>query len=358
MDPYLIIPAQGDRPVALTHKQHWTIGRSRSSDVAIDDQWISRSHAMLQRMDGGEIYLIDFGSRNGSFVNGRRVSTPVRLADGDRLKAGQAELEFHFPGTQIGAGGARHPAGADGTLARTAAMTLPMRERRMISVMVVDIRDFTGLTRRLGEDLLSQVVGSFFRRTGAVIREHGSWVDKYIGDALMAVWFHDDADVDNSADGESDRGSAARAPAEIGWALQALCGIHRVTASLSAEFALPEPLRIGAGVNTGYAMVGDTGSRDRADYTALGDTVNAAFRLESATKDLGRDVVIGQTTYAHLRRPPAAAAAPFVPHTVLLKGYESETTAYACSFPELEAWVPRWSTARPVRPGGERPGAG
>ena len=332
MDPYLIIAAQGDRRVPLTRKQHWTLGRSRTCDVVIDDQWISRGHAMLQRMDGGEFYLVDFGSKNGSFVNGRRVSTPVRLSDGDRLRLGEVRVEFHCP----------PPAGPlpPAALQQSTALTAARRQRRMITVLVVDIRDFTGLTRRLGEDRLSEVIGSFFHRTGEVIRRHGSWVDKYIGDALMAVWFHDGDDGSGGGGGGVEVGDP-----RIGRTFEALCAIHGVTADLSREFALAEPLRIGAGVNTGYATVGDTGSRDRADYTALGDTVNAAFRLESATKEIGRDVVIGQTTHDGILRHRGVGAPPpppFTPHTVRLKGYDGETVAYGCSFADLDAWLAGW----------------
>ena len=106
----------------------------------------------------------------------------------------------------------------------------------------------------------------------------------------MAVWFHDE-------DGLSD--SHMLRP------LEAALAIHRATMRLNQEFILPFPLRIGAGLNTGYAMVGNTGSAGSADYTALGDTVNAAFRLESATKDIGCDVAIGEeATYrcANLQR--------------------------------------------------------
>lgn len=75
--------------------------------------------------------------------------------------------------------------------------TATLHVRRLISVLVVDIRNFTGLTRQLDEKILSEVIGTWFRHAGEIIRANGSWVDKYIGDAVMAVWIHGAQEVDN-----------------------------------------------------------------------------------------------------------------------------------------------------------------
>src|SRR5204862_1325048 len=98
-------------------------------------------------------------------------------------------------------------------------------------------------------------------------------------------WFHDEHESE---------ATSAGAGADILHPLAAACAIHQMTLELNNEFSLSLPLRIGTGVNSGYAMIGNTGTRDCADFTALGDTVNAAFRLESVTKTVGCDVVIGQ----------------------------------------------------------------
>lgn len=78
----------------LTGGNCWTIGRSEDNSIVLSDRWMSRNHAMIQRMGQGEFYLIDLGSRNGTFVNGRRVSIPVALHNGDRITFGQTELDF------------------------------------------------------------------------------------------------------------------------------------------------------------------------------------------------------------------------------------------------------------------------
>lgn len=316
--PHLVLRTEaGNRYLPLVGSNCWTIGRSEDNNFAISDRWISRTHAMLQCMDTGEFYLIDLGSRNGSFINGRRVSIPVILHNGDRLTFGQTELEFYSPS----------PASEDESEeldSQDFTVTAALHVRRLISVMVVDIRNFTVLTRQLDEKILSEVIGTWFRRAGNIIRDRGSWVDKYIGDAVMAVWFHSTEKATNE---------------EVLRIFQALNSLHEATVELNDRYPLPFPLRIGAGLNTGYAMVGNTGSGDRPDYTALGDTVNSAFRLESATKEIGLDIALGESTYQYASGAFSAHPSLFEQYTVHLKGYEKPTITYACSFETLDGFL-------------------
>lgn len=314
--PYLLLPTEtGNRYLPLVGSNCWTVGRGDDNNFVLSDRWISRNHAMLQCTETGDFYLIDLGSRNGSFVNGRRVCIPVTLRNGDRLTFGQTDLEFHCPSNH------RNKDFTQTTSKDTLTSTLHIR--RLMSVMVVDIRDFTVLTRQLDEKILSAVIGTWFRQSGNIIRKSGSWVDKYIGDAVMAIWFH---------------GSQGVSSDEILNTLQAVSDLHTMTASLSSQYPLPFPLRIGTGINTGYAMVGNTGSGDRPDYTAIGDTVNAAFRLESATKQIGLDIALGEDTYryiAQLGNPDL----DFKQHTVNLKGYEDPTITYAGTYDDLDKFL-------------------
>ncbi|XZO01229.1 MAG: adenylate/guanylate cyclase domain-containing protein [Microcoleus sp.] len=304
----------GNRYLPLAGSNCWTVGRSDDNNFVLVDRWISRNHAMLQQMETGEFYLIDLGSRNGSFVNGRRVSIPVTLKNGDRLMFGQTELDFYDP-TPSRQLAQAHEIDSDDF---TATLTV----RSLISVMVMDIRDYTVLTRQLDETILSEVIGTWFRSSGHIIRKHGSWVDKYIGDAIMAVWFHKTDGVSNE---------------DIMLICQALSQLHKATDELSTRYPLPFPLRVGVGINTGYAMVGNSGSSDRSDYTALGDTVNAAFRLESCTKELGKDIAVGQTTYKYLRELGAQSA--FDRHVVDLKGYDTPTVTYGSTYRDLDTFL-------------------
>jgi len=120
--------------------------------------------------------------------------------------------------------------------------------------------------------------------------ESGGTIDKYIGDSIMAFW-NAPLDVPNH---------------EL-VACQTALAMHRVvsevnnkrkeqTAGNSQISSMPEDLRIGVGINTGTCVVGNLGSTERFDYSALGDPVNVASRLESQTKDYGVDVIIGPDT--------------------------------------------------------------
>jgi adenylate cyclase len=315
-NPYLLLHTEkGQRFFPLVGRPYWTIGRSKDNAIVIKDQCISRNHAILQSTETGDFYLIDLGSRNGTFVNGRRVAIPVTIHDKDRITFGKTEVQFYRP-TPTNIGKQPHNLELD-------PPTSTVHERRLTSVIVVDIRNFTALTRQLDEKVLSSLIGNWFRHAGSIIRSSGSWVDKYIGDAIMAIWFHGQQEVSQD---------------DILQIFQAIRQLQKMTSALSEQYPLPFKLRIGAAVNTGYAMVGNTGSGEHPDYTAIGDTVNAAFRLESATKEMDRDLAIGATTYSYLIGLPHLHQA-FEQHTVSLKGYDDKTITYGTTFDDLDRFL-------------------
>ncbi|MGB3299680.1 MAG: adenylate/guanylate cyclase domain-containing protein [Phormidesmis sp.] len=300
----------------MTGNNCWTVGRSDDNNFVLGDRWISRNHAMLQSMDTGEFYLIDLGSRNGTFINGRRVSVPVTLHNRDAITFGQTELNFYCPTPEADS--------ANGySETPNFAATATLHVRRLISVLVVDIRDYTVMTRQLDEKILSEAIGTWFRYAGDIIGEYGSWVDKYIGDAVMAVWIH---------------GTQKVTPQSMLQIAKAMSELNRMTSELHEEFPLPFPLRIGAGLNTGYAMVGNAGSSDHPDYTPLGDTVNAAFRFESSTKQLGLDISVGETTYQALEQL-GVSDQTFRRYSVEMKGYERPSITHSCAFSDLDRFL-------------------
>jgi adenylate cyclase len=307
-EAYLVLESSGRR-YGLEQGQSWAIGRGDGCAVLLDNRSVSRLHALIQRRETGDFALVDLGSRNGSFVNSRRVSVPVVLNDQDRLLFGDQELEFRQPMRC----GSPTPVDDTGRNAPTTALHM----HSLATIVVVDIRNFTPLARTVSEALLSQTIGTWFLRTGKIAQGLGSWAQKYIGDAVMAVWVHDHV-PDLAAD--------------VLRALRAVSQIGKATDEISQGLPLPGPLRIGAGVNTGPAILSG------ADYTAIGDTVNAAFRLEAATKTLGLNVALGPRTASELGLP---GRAPFVEREVELKGYEGLSRAWAISFEDLHAYLRR-----------------
>ncbi len=330
--PFLLIKGNDDNPwkYSLEGNTSWSLGRDQDNQIVLLDSSVSRHHAILQYLDSNSIYLIDLGSTNGSFVNQRRVSIPTLLQDGDQVTLGQSEMEFHSS-TPAAVTVAPTP---DASGAKTSVLHL----RHLISVVVVDIRGFTQLTQLTDERQLSQVLGEWFRRAGEIIRSHNSRVDKYIGDAVMAVWIH-------SLDPSRTESIPEDLPATISNVLpplKALRSLFEMTRVINntAEFVLPRPLRIGAGMNTGYAIVGQMGSGERQEYTVIGDTVNMTFRIESATRDLDTDIAISEGTYSVLANSQdlSSESSPsefFRQDNVMLKGYSNKQRVYHCYFEEL-----------------------
>lgn len=316
-----LILAAGGRRFPLSGGQSWTIGRGDGCSVLLDSRSVSRLHALIQRRDAGDYSLVDLGSRNGSFVNGRRVSLPTVLKHQDRLVLGDQELMFQCNAAPVASAA---PGGlVERVIGPRDLPTTALHTHTLTTIVVVDIRDFTPLARAVPEAVLSQAIGTWFLRAGQIAQRLGSWAQRYIGDAVMAVWIHD---------------NQSNLSPDLLRVLQAVSEIDSVTAGLHQSLPLPGPLRIGAGVNTGPAIVGG------ADFTALGDTVNAAFRLEAATKQLGMGVALGERTFEELR---LARPVPFLRRQVELKGYDSPSIAWAVSFERLAEFLSTTSTLPP-----------
>lgn len=154
-------------------------------------------------------------------------------------------------------------------------------EERELTVLFVDIRDFTSISENMDSQALGRFMNLYLTRMSRIIMARQGTVDKFIGDSVMAFWGAPEEDPDHG-------GKAVRTALEMVEALK----------DLNNEFAamgLPE-IRIGIGINTGTVSVGNFGSRDRFDYTVMGDNVNLASRLEGANKALGTMVLVSEAT--------------------------------------------------------------
>lgn len=316
---YLIITnPSGQQRVDLNRGYMWTVGRHAENNVVIPSEIVSRQHAMFQVAENGTYYLVDMGSRNGSFVNGIRVSVPAALNDGDTISLGDTTIEFRRDATR-----SIRPVSRN----LTGETTLAHFISHKTTVLVVDVRGFTVLTQQIDQGLLCQVIGTWFREAGPLLTARGSWAQKYIGDAIMSIWVH----------------KPGGDPLEMMQILRALVELVRMTATLQARFGLQFPIRIGAGLNTGLAQIGNAaGSGSLTDYTALGDTVNEAFRLESATKDVDTDILLGEESFAWLEKIAQPDNQPdnhFTKRTVYLKGYDQPVAAWSAKFAALETFV-------------------
>ena len=146
-------------------------------------------------------------------------------------------------------------------------------ERRYCTFLFTDVRGFTAMSEKLEPEEVTEIMNKALSIQADTVKFYDGMVDKYIGDAMMAI-FNAPIDLPNHET------AAVLCAKEIQDKIK--------QANLGVE--------IGIGVNSGYAVVGNMGSETRFDYTAIGDAVNLAARLESSTKEVGEDIVIGYDT--------------------------------------------------------------
>jgi adenylate cyclase len=158
-------------------------------------------------------------------------------------------------------------------------------EAVQVTILFSDIRNFTTISERLNPHQVVEMLNAFLSRACQHILEQGGTVDKFIGDAVMAVFGSPVPYKDHAQRAlRAALGMAETAREFRSWMYERFVGVN-----------LPEFV-IGIGVHTGEAVIGSIGSPRRMEFTAIGDTVNTASRLESLTKELGWTIVASSTT--------------------------------------------------------------
>ena len=156
-------------------------------------------------------------------------------------------------------------------------------ESLTVTILFTDIRSFTSISEKMDPQQLVGLLNEYFTEMVGIVMQENGVVDKYIGDAIMAVF---GAPVPRPDDAVN----AVRAAVQMRRALQKLNHVL-VARGLNA-------LRTGIGIHTGSVVAGNIGSEQRMEYTVIGDAVNLASRLETNTKELGVNVLISEDTYA------------------------------------------------------------
>lgn len=161
-------------------------------------------------------------------------------------------------------------------------LTLPPPTEQVVTILFTDIRGYTRLSEGLPPGEVVELLNDWFSEATRSIRHHGGVVDKFIGDAVMALFGLAGHDEQAAA-------GAVRAALEMRDELSAM--------NLRQQVLGGPELHVGIGIATGNCVVGCIGSHFRQSYTAIGDTVNTAARLESATRDFpGCDILVDQET--------------------------------------------------------------
>jgi adenylate cyclase len=154
-------------------------------------------------------------------------------------------------------------------------------DRRKITALFSDIRGFTTISETMNPGDVVEMLNEYFKSMVDIVFRHKGTLDKFMGDGMMVIF---GAPAEDSRQEEH----AVQAAIEMQQELQRLCR--------KWESEKKPTIRIGIGINTGFAIVGNIGSEARMEYTAIGDVVNTASRLESVTKEHGVDILISDAT--------------------------------------------------------------
>jgi adenylate cyclase len=196
----------------------------------------------------------------------------------------------------------------------------PGAEKQTVTLLFTDIADFTKMSEGLDPDELAAVMNEYFERAvGQCIHKTDGTVVKFIGDAIFAFW--------NAPDPQQDH--AVRA-----------CGATMHFLELASKPVRGRLLHTRIGLHSGVANVGNFGSVERSDYTAFGENVNLASRLEGLNKYLGTTCVMSGDTYAAINDAFITRAAGMF----RLKGFEKAVAVY-----ELVGWPGEAEATRPWR---------
>jgi adenylate cyclase len=228
-------------------------GRLASNTVHLRSPSASRRHAHIhiQQADNHvEYWLADLGSTNGTLLNGKRITIPCRLKNGDGIKIGEEEFVFRVEFTALTP---MHEA--------TTPATTPVRASQRCWFVMIDIKRFTTLATTLETDVLAQKVGTWLRRSRDAIEGAGGVVDKILGDAVFAYWQH-----------------STSSPAAVAGALGQLVELQQAH---DPDFRLV--------LHHGHATI--SGGAGGADNLSGSDVIYV-FRMEKVAAKLGSDSIV------------------------------------------------------------------
>jgi adenylate cyclase len=245
---------------------------------------VSRRHALIHLQNIGELWLIDFGSSNGTFLNKRRIHHPIRLSDRDQITIGDQVFKVRQPL-------------AISEQYKTDVMQQTLREIEKVPcwLLVADIRSFTPLSRHVQSQDLDVLLGRWIFSCNEIIENQHGIINKYLGDGFLAYW-----------------PDAATSPEEIAAVISAFKELQR---KQWPEFRFV--VHFGAVAIGGVASMGEE--------SLMGGEVNLIFRLEKLAGSLGEPCCVSETANEKLR--------PLIETRSLgefeLKGFEGKCAFFA-----------------------------
>ncbi len=245
------------------------LGRNSECQVFIDDPRVSRRHAMIRHQDNG-YWFYDLGSFNGSLLNGTRVTTTLRLKDGDTLELADHSYRFEQDGEP-------NPSQDDDVLGNA---TIALIRSMKVIIIVSDIKGFTGLSENLPPDELARTIGQWYGDCDQILTKHGATVDKFIGDSVLAYW---------TSTGPDQRLAALKAGRDL------LNSCHKIYESHQDVFdQIHQEFSAGVAIHMGEVAYG---GMSQSEFTLVGDPVNLTFRLENLTRILDESILASSTLF-------------------------------------------------------------
>jgi len=260
------------------------IGRSAACEVVLNNAKASRQHALIHGQEHGEFWLVDLGSANGTYLNGRRLIQPCRLSDGDKITLAGLTLTFRRPNS----------VGRSGEDSSVTEATIHEVRHLTCWLLIADIQGSTRLLRELPAEEAPRIVGKWLSACSKIINDHHGAIDKFLGDGFMAYWPED-----------------ARAAASVTGALSSLRAMQQTE---NPRFRTV--LHFGKASTGGAAPGGDS---------LTGHDVNFAFRLEKLVAGLGCPRLLSEPAQKQIRLhlPVTAAGSHSLP------GFEGQFAFFA-----------------------------
>jgi class 3 adenylate cyclase len=245
-----------------------SIGRAPDNALVLDDAQVSRRHAMIQVQGEGEYWLVDLGSANGSYLNGRRVAQPVELKAGDEITLSGVTMKFGSEKLK-----ANHPSAA-GLMAST---MLSVRQAKCW-MMMVDIIGSTAMSQQVSAEEWPRITGTWFKTCREIVEANGGHMMKYLGDGFFCYWLAD-----------------AHSP---GLVLECLNQLKPMQAEAAPPFRLV--------LHYGNAVLGSVPTMN--ELNLHGPEVNFTFRIEKLAGSFRKQVMFSEPANQGLDVPSTFVA--------------------------------------------------
>jgi adenylate cyclase len=243
-------------------EEELTIGRKDSNSLVIEENTISKRHAVIKKLDN-TYYLVDVGSTNGTFLNHKKISVPTPLENSDLIQLGNVQLVFNTKNEE-----------------EEDDRTLLSNDEYIVNsiVLVSDIKGYTNFSESVPINVVKKFMENWIKEITNIVKSQGGFVDNILGDCLYARW-------DKNVDKENLKNT-----------VKCVILISKLTKDLSETLLSSytnHDLKIGAAIHVGEVILGDNSFLP----SGISDTVNTTFRLESLTREFKVDLILSDEAF-------------------------------------------------------------